>query len=87
MKNSEIRELLRGKIPPELGKVLIALNERLAAQHQQIMELARMLDILATALEVQARTVEKMKDMMPAAAAAKKLAVRVGSEEHEDVPR
>jgi hypothetical protein len=87
MKNSEIRELLRGKIIPELGKVLIALNERLAAQHQQIMELARMLDTLATALQVQAQTVHKMQSMMPAAQAAKNLAVKVGSEEHEDVPR
>jgi hypothetical protein len=70
-----------------VGKVLIALNERLAAQHQQIMELARMLDTLATALHVQAQTVQTMQGMMPAALAAKKLSIKVGSEEHEDVPR
>lgn len=61
MKPRDIRELLRGKIDPELGKVLVALAEDQVEVKQMIRELLLMFGKMADLMHVHTLIIDSVK--------------------------
>jgi hypothetical protein len=83
---------LRGKIDPNLGKVLITHNEDIASLKQMIMKLAGALQDFAHVLQTQHELIRRIKELTPTAQKAEQLGISVGSNpvvtgEHDEVPR
>lgn len=78
MKANTIRSNLRGKIEPELGKVLVSFAEDIATMKQMISQLASNMNILADALDVQTKVLHQMESSV--AKRARELNVSVGSD-------
>lgn len=67
MNTRDIRELLRGRIDPRLGKVIIAQQEDIAALKQMVMKLAGMFDQLVNNQIGQAGAIAELTALRPLA--------------------
>lgn len=75
--NAQIRSALKGKIDPELGRVLISLNEDNAALKQMVNEIAGMINQLADLMGKQQLMMDTFK---PYINKMKQLGLDVGSD-------
>lgn len=79
-KPRDIRELLRGKINPELGKVLLGLAEDHAEIRQMLKELLLMFSKIADMMHVHTLIIEQLKaDPRLSSATAAAIANMAGS--------
>jgi uncharacterized coiled-coil protein SlyX len=80
MNTRDIRELLRGRIDPRLGKVLIAQQEDIAALKQQVMTLAGLFDQLVNNQISIANATKELTALRPLAQKMKQMGMEVSSD-------
>lgn len=80
MNARDIRILLRGKVDPDLGKVLVALAERQDHLFQLLGQLAQSMDVMADGLLAQANAVGAMQGKHDDIKRARQAGVKVASE-------
>ncbi len=76
----DIRMLLRGKVDPDVGKVLVSLADRQDHLYQLMAQMAEMMNIMADGQLATTNAVGVLRDQNEALKAAKRAGVNVASE-------
>lgn len=78
MKNNEIRVLLRGKVDPDLGRVLISHNEDIKSLKQMVTQLASLIDKMADMMSLHTDAITVVRKEQTER--FKRLGINVGSD-------
>lgn len=80
----QIREELRGKIDPAVGRVLVSLAERQEALRHGMLELAKSFDLLARSMAMHTAILEKFRTNEQMYKEARRGGIKVESEQRQD---